>query len=187
MLRSPARLLLLGLLLCLSWILPGPGGSAAWAARDTNSYDGNIYALYAGNGSLVPPRNSLADSLAEHRVTVLGFYLDDSADSKRFAPVFNELQRLWLRSAELILVESDLVQNRGDAGPTDPAHYWKGSIPQVVVFDAQGQVVFDASGAINIDAINAALSLATGLKPQGEGTSNNNEFNELNSEITYSR
>ncbi len=187
MLRSPVRLLLLGLLLCLTWILPGTGGSAAWAARDTNSYDGNIYALYAGNGSLVPPRNSLADSLAEHRVTVLGFYLDDSADSKRFAPVFNELQRLWLRSAELILVPTDLVQNRADGGPTDPAHYWKGSIPQVVVFDAEGQVVFDASGAVSLDSINAALSRATGLKPQGDGTSSNSEFNELNSEFTYSR
>ena len=185
MLRTPARLLALALLLCLSWLWPG--GSAAWAARDTNSYDGNIYALYAGNGSLVPPRNSLADSLAEHRITVLGFYLDDSADSKRFAPVFNELQRLWLRSAELILVPTDLVQNRPDGGPNDPAHYWKGSIPQVVVFDADGKVVFDASGAINIDAINSALSLATGLKPQGEGNSISSEFNELNSEITYSR
>ena len=163
------------------------GASPAWAARTTNSYDGNIYALYAGNGSLVPPRSTLEQALKDHRPVLLSFFLDDSADSKRFAPVFNELQRLWLRSAELILVESDLVQNRGDGGPTDPAHYWKGSIPQVVVFDAQGKVVFDASGAINIDAINAALSLATGLKPQGEGTSNNNEFNELNSEITYSR
>jgi hypothetical protein len=87
----------------------------------------------------------------------------------------------------LILVPTDLVQNRPDGGPTDPAHYWTGSIPQVVVFDADGQVVFDASGAINIDAINGALSLATGLKPQGEGNSISSEFNELNSEITYSR
>ena len=29
--------------------------SPAEAARDTDSYDGNIFALYAGNGSLVPP------------------------------------------------------------------------------------------------------------------------------------
>ena len=27
------------------------------AARDTDSYDGNIFALYAGNGSLVPLRS----------------------------------------------------------------------------------------------------------------------------------
>ena len=43
MLRSPARLLLLGLLLCLSWILPGPGGSAAWAASEL-AHSNNIVA-----------------------------------------------------------------------------------------------------------------------------------------------
>ena len=47
--------LALGLLAALSTLLAG--GSAALAARDTNSYDGNIYALYAGNGSVVPPRS----------------------------------------------------------------------------------------------------------------------------------
>ena len=52
----PGRLvrLLFSLLLALT-LLP----AAAFAARDTNSYDGNIYALYAGNGSLVPPRTTL--------------------------------------------------------------------------------------------------------------------------------
>ena len=38
-------------LLTLVLALPAP----ALAARDTNSYDGNIFALYAGDGALVPP------------------------------------------------------------------------------------------------------------------------------------
>ena len=166
---------------------------AAWpagvqAARDTNSYDGNIYALYAGNGSLVPPRSSLAAAMADHRPIVLGFFLDDSAASKQYAVVFNELQRLWGRTAELILLPTDPLQNRQGQGPTDPATYWKGVIPQVVVFNSEGKPVLDQSGPVSIDAINAALTEVTGLRPQGDvKLSLNREVNELNSEIVPAR
>ena len=174
--------LVLGLLAALS--LVGGGASPAQAARDTNSYDGNIYALYAGNGSLVPPRSTLAEAMADHRTIVLGFFLDDSAASKQYAVVFNELQRLWVRTAELILLPTDPLQNRKGDGPTDPATYWKGVIPQVVVFNADAKPVFNETGPVSIDAINEALSQATGLRPQGDVTfSLNREVNELNSEI----
>ena len=45
-------------------------GSAAEASLDNDRYDGNIFSLYAGNGSLVPPRSSLALALEQHRVAV---------------------------------------------------------------------------------------------------------------------
>ena len=32
------------------------------ASRDTNSYDGNIFPIYAGNGSIVPPQTTLQES-----------------------------------------------------------------------------------------------------------------------------
>ena len=176
----------LGLLAALS--LVGVGAEPAQAARDNNTYDGNIYALYAGNGSLVPPRSSLAEAMADHRPIVLGFFLDDSAASKQYAVVFNELQRLWGRTAELILLPTDPLQNRKGDGPTDPATYWKGVIPQVVVFNADGKPVLNETGPVSIDAINEALSQATGLRPQGNVTlSLNREVNELNSEIVPSR
>lgn len=186
MLQSTAALALSALMVVMLALGLAPG--AADAARDTNSYDGNIYALYAGNGSLVPPRSTLADAMAEHRPIVLGFFLDDSAASKQYAVVFNELQRLWGRSAELILLSTDPLQNRETHGPTDPASYWKGVIPQVVVFNTDGKPVLDESGPVSIDAINAALSAVTGLRPQGDVTfSLSREVNELNSEIVPSR
>jgi hypothetical protein len=182
LIRWASGILLIAVLLVS---LPVP---SAWAARDTNSYDGNIYALYAGNGSLVPPRSSLADALAEHRIVVLGFFLDDSAVSKQYAVVFNELQRLWNRNVELILVPTDPLQNRPAEGLGDPASYWKGVIPQVVVFNAEGQAVFNETGPVSIDAINATLTEVTGLKPQGDvSLSLSREVNELNSEIVPSR
>ena len=164
-------------------------GSAAEASLDDNRYDGNIFALYAGNGSLVPPRSSLALALEQHRVSVVVYYLDDSSVSKRFAPVVSELQRLWGNNVELIPLVTDPLQPGGKAAAGalpvgDPSRYWSGLIPQVVVFDRQGQVVFDASGQVEVDAINGAVSQATGLPlPAPSGLGSTRSFNELNSEV----
>ena len=164
-------------------------GSAAEASLDDNRYDGNIFSLYAGNGSLVPPRSSLALALEQHRVAVVVYYLDDSSVSKRFAPVVSELQRLWGNNVELIPLVTDPLQPGGKAAAGalpvgDPSRYWSGLIPQVVVFDRQGQVVFDASGQVEVDAINGAVSQATGLPlPAPSGLGSTRSFNELNSEV----
>ena len=158
--------------------------AAAQASLTSNSYDGNIYALYAGNGSLVPPRSSLAQALSDHRTTVVIYYLDDDAASKQFSAVVSELQRVWLNSIELIPLVTDPLQNRGDAGPSDPAHYWRGQVPQVVVFNTEGRVIFDEQGLVDVDAINAAVSQATGIPlPEGGTRSSTESFNELNSEV----
>jgi hypothetical protein len=156
----------------------------AQASLTSNSYDGNIYALYAGNGSLVPPRSSLAQAMADQRPAVVIYYLDDDAASKQFAAVVSELQRLWNRNIELIPLVTDPLQNRADTGPSDPAHYWRGVVPQVVVFNSQGKVIFDEQGAVSVDAINAAISQATGIAlPEGGTRSSTESFNELNSEV----
>ena len=183
LLRLPG-LTLLGALTALWLTVATWGVQPAAAALTTNSYDGNIYALYAGNGSLVPPRSTLAKAMADQRPAVVIFYLDDDAASKQFSPVVSELQRLWGNSIELIPLVSDPLQNRPTQGATDPATYWKGQIPQVVVFNAAGAVVFDASGQVNVDRINDAVSKVTGIPlPEGGTQSSTVSFNELNSEV----
>ena len=155
--------------------------SAARASLDNDRYDGNIFALYAGNGSLVPPQLSLADALNDHRVTVLVYYLDDSATSKRFAGAVSELQRVWGTTIELIPLVTDPLQGRADGGPTDPLHYWTGRIPEVVVLDGEGRQVFQAAGQVDLDAIHGALSEATGLpRPPSQSQRTAVSFNELN-------
>jgi hypothetical protein len=170
---------LAGVLLFVLLLLPG--ASPAWAGLDDDRYDGNIFALYAGNGTL-------AEARAEGRVAVVVYYLDDSSVSKRFAPVVSELQRQWGNSIELIPLVTDPLQDRKAAGPDDPATYWKGTIPQVVVFDRAGKVVFDASGSVGSDAINASVSRATGI-PLTPGTNPliTESFNELNAEVVPAR
>ena len=169
-------------LLLVAWL--GLGALPAQAALTTNSYDGNIYALYAGNGSLVPPRATLQQALAAGRPTVVVYYLDDASASKRYAPVVSELQRLWGNQAELIPLATDPLQNRPDTGPTDPAHYWSGVVPQVVVFDAEGAVLLNATGQVDLASINNALSKATGIAiDANRGSGTTISFNELNSEV----
>jgi hypothetical protein len=174
----------LGLLLLFSGMLT-LAPRASWAALDNDRYDGNIYALYAGNGSLVPPRSTLAQSLAAQRVTVLVFYLDDSAASKRFAAVVSELQRVWGQAVELMPLVTDPLQNRPDGGATDPAHYWSGLIPEVVVLDRTGTLTYRAAGQVSVDPINQAISKATGiaLPATANAQSVTESFNELNSEV----
>ncbi|MFZ0408951.1 MAG: thylakoid membrane photosystem I accumulation factor [Cyanobium sp.] len=178
---------LLAILLLLLGSVSGLAAPAA-AALDDDRYDGNIFALYAGNGSLVPPRGSLAQALEDGRVAVVVYYLDDSSVSKRFAPVVSELQRLWGQAIELIPLVTDPLQNRPVEGPGDPAGYWKGTIPQVVIFDQQAKVVFDASGQVDVDAINRVISQVTGIPmAPSSGNSSTMSFNELNSEVVPSR
>ena len=152
------------------------------AARETDSYDGNIFALYAGNGSLVPPATTLAESQAAGRTSVLVYYLDDSSTSKVFAPVVSELQRLWGREVDLIPLTTDSLQGETRQDPADPATYWHGMIPQVVVMNGEGHVLLDEDGQVPLQSINAAISLATGLEAPVQG-STTMSFNELNTEV----
>ncbi len=152
-----------------------------YSARDTNSYDGNIFPIYAGNGSLVPPPSTLSESLKNKRTSVLVFYLDDSSTSKEFAPVVSGIKLLWSSSIDLIPLSIDEIDNEEKKTIADPGYYWHGKIPQVVILDGDGNVLLDKEGQVSIDDINNAISESTGLaKPDFDITIKS--FNEYNSE-----
>ena len=152
-----------------------------FAARDTNSYDGNIYPIYAGNGSLVPPPSTLAESLKNERTSVLVFYLDDSSTSKQFAPVVSGIKLLWSSSVDLIPLSIDEIDNDDQKTFKDPGYYWHGKIPQTVILDGKGNILLDKEGQVSFDEINAAITKGTGLnKPDFDLTIKS--FNEYNSE-----
>ena len=172
----------LALLVAAMVLLP----SSAWASRLDNAYDGNIFSLYAGDGAMVPPRNSLADSLRRHRPTVLAFYLDDSSDSKRFAPTLSRLNGEFRTVADVIALSTDSLDPSEEAALDNPSHYWRGLIPQVVIFDQVGEVVLDRVGQIPLEDLEQSLSLASGL-PLPEANANRRtqamEVNEINAEV----
>ena len=152
-----------------------------YSARDNDSYDGNIYPIYAGNGSLVPPQSTLTESLKNERTSVLIFYLDDSANSKQFAPVVSGIKLLWSSSIDLIPLSIDELDNDDKKTFKDPGYYWHGKIPQTVILDGKGNVLLDEEGQVSFDEINDAITKATGLKkPDFDLTVKS--FNEYNSE-----
>ena len=152
-----------------------------YSARDTNSYDGNIFPIYAGNGSLVPPPSTLSESLKNQRTSVLVFYLDDSSTSKEFAPVVSGIKLLWSSSIDLIPLSIDELDNDDKKTSKDPGFYWHGKIPQVVILDGKGNVLLDKEGQVSFDEINNAITKGTGLeKPDFDLTVKS--FNEYNSE-----
>tara|TARA_Y100001968_G_scaffold124225_1_gene113224 strand:+ start:273 stop:824 length:552 start_codon:yes stop_codon:yes gene_type:complete len=152
-----------------------------FSARDTDSYDGNIFPIYAGNGSLVPPPSTLSESLKNERTSVMVFYLDDSSTSKQFAPVVSGIKLLWSSSVDLIPLAIDELDNDDQKTYKDPGYYWHGNIPQTVIIDGKGNVLLDEEGQVSFDQINDAITKATGLKkPDFDLTVKS--FNEYNSE-----
>ncbi len=153
----------------------------AQAARDTDSFDGNIYPIYAGNGSLVPPQTTLKDALRNKRTSVIVYYLDDSATSKEFAPVVSGIKLQWGSSVDLLPLTTDELQGNISNDPNEPSFYWHGRIPQVVVINGDGEIFLDEEGQVAIDKINQAITEASGLEPP-EFNISIKSFNEYNSE-----
>ena len=179
---STLALLVAAFVLATMALLP----SSAWAGRLDNAYDGNIFALYAGDGAMTPPRNSLADSLRRHRPTVLVFYLDDCSDCKRFAPTLSRLNGEFRTMADVIALSTDSLGSPEDASPDDPSRYWRGLVPQVVILDRHGDVVLDRTGQIPLEDLEQSLSAAAGLElPEAMARRRTQamEVNEINAEV----
>jgi hypothetical protein len=169
------------LLLSIFWVATPP----AWAGIDDDRYDGNIFALYAGNGSLVPPRVSLAESLRGEKPAILFFYVDDSSDCKQFSIVISRLQAYYGRAASFIPVDVDAVPIKAEYSPTEAGYYYKGLVPQTVVLDQQGQVAFNEVGQVPYEKIDDSLREVFDLLPRSESVElKRRSFNEFNTELS---
>jgi hypothetical protein len=148
-----AMSLLLGIVLSLT-ISP----QSAEAKLTDDTYDGNIFALYGGNGSIVPAKISLAQSLKQKRAAMLVFYIDDSRDCKRFSPILNLAQGQYGKTLTLIPVAVDSLDlQRSDYQPTDEAYYYRGVVPQTVLISDQGEKNFDQEGVFGFEELDAAI------------------------------
>lgn len=176
------RWVLVGVICVLCW-LGHPLN--AWAGLEDDRYDGNIFALYAGNGSLVPPRVSLAQSLKQdNRPTLMVFYVDDSSDCKQFTSVISQLQAPYGRAADFIPVMADSIPIRESYPPDEPGYYFKGSVPQTVVLDQQGNVRLNETGFVSYEAIDDVMREVFDLLPRSESEElRRRPVNEVNSEL----
>lgn len=170
---------LVGISLWLCFVAPANAG-----IKD-DRYDGNIFVVYAGNGSLVPARETLAQALAEHKPVFLTFYIDDSSDCKEYALVVSQVQAFYGRAAEIIPVDVDAIAPKDKYSPDEPGYFYSGKVPQVVVFNQEGQVVLNKSGQVPYEEIDDRLREVFDLLPRSESQElKRRSFNEFNSELT---
>lgn len=167
--------------LCLSWLLFTTPVSAS-ISDDT--YEGNVFILYAGNGSLVPPRLTLAQSFERHLPTILVFYVDDSSDCKQYAFIINQLQKYYGKQASLIPVAVDTIPRKSHFTPSDPGYYYEGVVPQTVILDQEQKVVFNGKGQVKFEQADDVLRQVFNLVPRAESVElKRREFNEFNAEL----
>jgi len=147
------------------WLVFTP---SAIASLDDDRYDGNIFALYAGNGSLVPPRVTLAESMKGGKPSLLVFYLEDSKDCKAYSINVSELQRYYGRAANFIPINVDMLADKTDFSPTEAGYYYRGFVPQTVIIDQEGKVAFDEIGQVSFETVDAAFREVFDLLPRSE-------------------
>lgn len=176
------RLLSIFLLLTCLLLVDVP---SAFAGIDNDRYDGNIFVVYAGNGSLVPPKTTLAKALAEHKPTFLAFYVDDSSDSKKYAIVVSTVQEFYGRAVEIIPVNVDTIPVKETYSSTEPGYYYSGVVPQVVVFNQSGEVLLNKKGQVPYEEIDDKFREVFNLLPRSESVQlKRRSFNEFSSELT---
>lgn len=176
---------------CLAFILALSSGffgatAPALAGINDDNFEGNIYALYGGNGSLVPPRVSLSDSLSRpDRATALVFYLDDSSDCKQFTTVVSRLQAFYGRAVDIIPIDSDSIPLQDTYKPTEVGYYYHGVVPETVILDKTGKIVLDAQGQVAYEKIDDVLREVFDLLPRTETSELKRRIvNEFNVELS---
>ncbi|WP_107668644.1 thylakoid membrane photosystem I accumulation factor [Cyanothece sp. BG0011] len=171
---------LLSLSLSFGWW----GMSPATANIDDDRLDGNIFVVYAGNGSLVPAKLSLKGSLDRKMPTVLVYYLDDSRDCKQFAIVVSRIQEFYGRAANILPISVDAIPVKDTYTKEEPGYYYQDIIPQTVVLDGEGNKVFDGQGQVAYEAVDDVLREVFDLLPRSESVElRRRTVNEFNDEL----
>ncbi|MGB7378002.1 MAG: thylakoid membrane photosystem I accumulation factor [Rivularia sp. (in: cyanobacteria)] len=157
----------------------------ALAAINDDSYEGNIFMVYAGNGSMVPAHATLAQALSEHKPIMLAFYVDDSRDCKQYAVVISRIQSSYGSVAEIIAVDVDRMSLEAKDSPTEPNYYYSGGVPQVVVFNQAGDVILNKKGQVPFEQIDDKFREVFDLLPRSESVElKRRSFNEFSSELS---
>lgn len=157
----------------------------ASATINDDRYEGSVYVLFGGNGSLVPPRMDLPTSLKREKPAILVFCVDDSSDCKQFSIEVTRLQEFYGRAASIIPVGIDAFIDKDQYSPQEPAYYYSGVVPQIVILDQKGKVVYDGKGQVPYEEMDDVLRNVFDLLPRSESTVlKRRSFNEFNSGMT---
>lgn len=180
--RSPLASILISTVLAIALVVMG--ATPALAGLTDDRFDGGIFPLYAGNGSLVPPRVTLEASLKGDRPTLLVLYIDDSSDCKAYVSVVSQFDAFYGRATDIIPIDIDSLPIKDQYEPTEPGYYYEGLVPQTVVFDQAGQVVLNKTGSVDFEELDDRFREIFDLLPRSESSElKRRSVNEVNTEL----
>ncbi|MFE1743938.1 thylakoid membrane photosystem I accumulation factor [Coleofasciculus sp. H7-2] len=157
---------------------------SALAGINDDNFDGNVFLLYGGNGSLVPPRVALADSIKGGKPALLVFYVDDSSDCKQQAIVVSQLQAFYGRAADFSPIDVDAIPVQSNFTPTEPGYYYEGVVPQTVLLNQKGEVVLNQKGTVPFEKVDDVFREVFNLLPRSESVAlKRRSVNEFNTEL----
>ena len=167
---------------CLSlWLF---SATPAQAGVEDDRLDGNIFVVYAGNGSLVPPRLTISETFERKLPAVIVYYLDDSRDCKEYAFIVSRYQEFYGRAASIIPIIVDSIPEKSSYRPDEPGYYYEGVVPQTVVLSADKKVIFNGKGVIKFEEVDDVLRKEFNLLPRSQSIElKQRTFNEFNSEL----
>ena len=162
------------------WVNAAP----AIAGLTDDRYDGDIFALYAGNGSLVPPRFTLKQAFDRQRPVLLVLYADDSSDCKQYSTIVSQLQSFYGRASDILAFRVDSLPVKTTHTETEPGYYYHGVVPQTVLFDATGKVVLNEAGSPTFEHVDDVFRQVFDLLPRTESAQlKRRPVNEINTEL----
>ncbi|NJP08646.1 MAG: thioredoxin family protein [Leptolyngbyaceae cyanobacterium RU_5_1] len=157
---------------------------SAIAALTDDRYDGDIFALYGGNGSIVPPRVTLAQAFNRKHPILLVLYVDDSSDCKEYTTVISQLQSFYGRVTDIIPIRVDAIPPKSSYAPTEPGYYYNGVVPQTVVFNESGNVVLNQKGVLAFEQVDDVFRKVYDLLPRSQSVElKRRPVNEINTEL----
>lgn len=158
---------------------------SAAAVLEDDRYDGDIFALYAGNGAIVPPKSTLQNSLKAGKPTVVIFYLDDSTDCKTYALTVSRIQEFYGRAMDISAIRVDSLPVKETYEPNEAGYYYRGFVPQTVIFDGEGKVRLDEVGNTEYTKIDDTLRSVFNLEPRDKSeVLTRRRLNDVNIEMT---
>ncbi|MCY7273250.1 MAG: thylakoid membrane photosystem I accumulation factor, partial [Phormidesmis sp. CAN_BIN44] len=109
---------------------------------------------------------------------------DDSSDCKQFSAVVSQLQAFYGRAADFMPIRVDSLPVKETFDPTEPGYYYKGYVPQTVLFDQSGKVVFDGKGNVAYEQVDNVFRTVFDLLPRSRSTAlKRRSVNEVNTEL----
>lgn len=159
-------------------------GSPAIAGLTDNRFDGDIFALYASNGSLVPPKYTLEQAFKREKPVLLVLYVDDSSDCKQYSTIVSQLQAFYGRAADFLAVRVDSLKPKANPTKTDEWYYYSGVVPQTVLFNAAGKPVLNEAGILKFEHVDDVFREVFDLLPRSQSVElKRRPLNEINTEL----